>query len=47
MRERETSPGDLAWDHVEVVIEEVRVSGDEGEEDRGVGRPGDDPDRQE
>ena len=45
--ERETSPGDLTWDHVEVVVEEVRVSGDEGEEDCGVRRPGDDPDRQE
>ena len=46
VRERDVS-WRPAWDHVEVVVEEVRVSGDEGEEDRGVGRPGDDPDRQE
>ena len=39
--------GDLTWDHVQVVVQQVGVAGGEGEEDRGVGSPGDDPDGQE
>ena len=37
----------LTWEHVQVLVDQLRVAGDEGEEDTDVGRPGDDPDGQQ
>ena len=37
----------LTWEHVPVLVDQLRVAGDEGEEDTDVGRPGDDPDGQQ